>query len=237
MLSGGYDLFVAVTKTLILGILVLIASPFAEKKPDWARPVSPKSRRVVVLLHDANQRHFIWSFMVQFMLHALPDTDAVYAPFFDHRDPLTALAGHVLGEIEPYIKKNNLELVVVGYSNGGRIALHLEQMLPGHTYILIGSPIKGTRWLDLLPEWILRLRLDTYLIQEMRLHRFVPHDQSNIICFAADWDEMVWPSSCCAPGNMVPKVLPGNTHGTLSFNDEVLQCIKSPPKKLDCGHF
>lgn len=230
MLSGVYYLVVAVARTLILAVLVLIGSLFAPKRPDWARPVNPKSRRIVVLLHGVNQRRFIWSFMVHYMLRMLPDTDAVYAPFFDHRDPLQALARHVLGEVVPFVEHNKLELVVVGYSNGGRIALHLEQMLAGHVYILLGSPIKGTRWLELLPEWMLRLRLDKYLIREMRLHRFVPHAQSKIICFAADWDEMVWPSSCCAPVNMVPRVLRGNTHVTLPFDDEALQCIRSPPK-------
>lgn len=192
--------------------------------PPWRRPVSASTRRVVVLLHGVNQKASIWAVVVDELLAAIPPDCAVYAPFFDHADPLSALAAVVLNEVEPHVARG-LELTVVGMSNGGRIAMHLEEMLPGHTVVLVGAPVRGTRWLEILPDWLLRLRLDRHLIREMRAHQFVRSESTRILAFAADWDEMVFPPRRCAPDGCTAQVLRGHMHTTMWRSREVLDAI------------
>ena len=190
----------------------------------WRRPVRPDTRRVVVLLHGVNQKASVWQVVVDDLIPHIPQDCAIYAPFFDHTDPLVALASVVLAQVQAHVARG-LYLTVVGFSNGGRIAMHLEEMLPGHTTVLVGSPVRRPRWLEILPDFLLHLWLDPFLLREMRRTTFLPRSSSHVLAFAADWDEMVFPPSRCAPAGVPVRVVHGHTHATLHRSREVLFAI------------
>lgn len=191
---------------------------------EWPRPVSSGTRTLIVLLHGVNQKHSIWKVVVEELLRSIPPDCAVYAPFFDHSEPLVALASEVAQQIEPYAGRG-IDVRVVGFSNGGRVAMHLESMRPGHTFVLVGAPINGTRILELLPDSVLTWKISPFLLREMRTKRFVPSPSSRIQAFAADWDEVVFPPDRCAPQGIPVTVLRGNFHHTLFRSREVIDAI------------
>lgn len=225
-----YDLAVALARSAWLFVSVVpravLYALWWTPPPEWPRPVTPATRTVVVLLHGVNQRHAVWKVAVERLLPHIPADCAVYAPFFNHNDdPLGALADAVQREIEPHVKRG-LAARIVGFSNGGRIAMYIQRDMPGdHTFVLVGAPVCGTHLLRWLPDALVRAKISPHLLREMSTVRFYPRPGSRIVAFAADYDEMVFPAACCAPHGTAPRVLRGHMHRTLFRAREVVAAI------------
>ena len=104
---------------------------------------------------------------------SLPADVDVYAPLLDHAEPTSANVGRVAAALAEWIKAHPCgRVVVAGFSNGGRYALHLAREVPVDHAVLVAVPVAGARWVELLPSWLLRWKISAKLEEELRHHRW-----------------------------------------------------------------
>jgi pimeloyl-ACP methyl ester carboxylesterase len=90
-------------------------------------PLQHKHRSLIVLLHGLNSHPSIWNKHIETLAHQFRE-DLVWAPAIIHKGncSLKTAAEPILAQIITYLKHQNKPLVLIGASNGARIALYLE---------------------------------------------------------------------------------------------------------------
>lgn len=237
VLVGAVELCVAAYRTAavvawLLGALAHPAPPLAD---GWARRCDAP-RGVVVLLHGVNQNGWVWRQKVRHFASALPADVDMYAPLLDHAEPTSANVGRVAVSVLEWRKAHPVaRVVVVGFSNGGRYALHLAREVPVDHTVLVAAPVSGARWVELLPSWLLRWKISAKLEEELRHHHWRARAASAnphmaVTAFAADWDGIVWPPARAAYPGTILRVLGGHTHFSIPYAAEVMDAVRGAMK-------
>lgn len=200
--------------------------------PDF--PQTPKhASTLVVLLHGVNQKQYIWKRKVQWMLTFLPSTCAVYAPWFNHTTkPMAENVRPLLVEIKAFQSKHPAaKIVVVGFSNGGRYAMHLEAALNPKSVkrvVTVASPLNGTHALRYAPAWLGRYAIGADLYKEM-LAGFVETkrapDWGKYETFSAEFDEKVFPETVTTHEGVLKHTKLAGIHETAMRSETVMRRI------------
>lgn len=182
---------------------------------------------LVVLLHGVGQRIIPWEYQKKRYLHHFRGA-AIYAPFFLHNGKLNDYGLYPVAPIKEWIQRHpDGKVLLVGFSNGGRVAMMMESLL--HPYnvrvITVGSPICSTKLIEMpLIKWLAARKQGRDFIDDLS-KGFTPFEtlvhKERYVHIASNADEMCWPPERCKiPGNEIT-ILSNLVHPALMASDEV----------------
>jgi pimeloyl-ACP methyl ester carboxylesterase len=198
--------------------------------PGWVRCRSEET--LVVLLHGVHEKWLVWNMVAHALAADLPEACAVWAPYMPaaHVAPLAEAAAG-LDTVRQWMRlRPRGRVILVGMSNGGRVAASWEQHLPAERdvrVLTLGSPLNGTARLDSVPAALADWHLTPAVHAEMRAGQgaYPAARAHRYVHFAARHDWMVYsPVRACLKGNGV-RVLEHDGHLSMMVSREVRKAI------------
>jgi hypothetical protein len=197
--------------------------------------ITTETRAIVLFLHGINSDPS--QFTDHFSLYEANKHFALFSPHIYMKGMISSqkCGERILVCIPPNIRDHNLKLIIVGFSNGGRIGLWLYPRLKplfSQVYLTtIGSPLKGTCMPNLLlnsklylctayrnhVEVLKRLGTDSTetkeLIAECQLD---PQFTKNVMTYASKTDISVQPYTNAIIPDGSHKIIEGHGHNSMT---------------------
>lgn len=185
-----------------------------------------------VILHGINEKEMTFRIYLSHICAGIPDRVDVYAPMIKqhHNGRLFSYSSKVLEEVGRWKEEHrDGNIVLLGLSNGGRIASYIESRLDEPRVdkikvITVGSPLKGTDVLNYIPSYIAKMKVGVHAYDEFYTGFSYYKEGERYVHFASSTDQFVFPVSKTS-FEKESIVLDGYGHTSLPFASEIKDII------------